>query len=73
MIKNYLAVFEVLNPLSLLVVEAETMVLTVRHQNVPNVVNSYSGRIVELPVSRSGRPKSSDGLEFFWVENVDFI
>ena len=63
----------VLSPLSLLVVETETVVPAVRHQNVPHIINDNSGRVVELAVSSSGRSKFSEGLQVVGVENVDLI
>ena len=63
----------VLSPLSLLVVETETVVPAVRHQNVPHIINDNSGRVVELAVPSSGGSESSDGLEIVRVENVDLI
>ena len=58
------------SPPPLLVVETETMVLAVSHQNVPQIINNNPARLVELPVSCS---KSSEGLGIVWVENVALI
>ena len=70
---DYLTVFNDFDPLSLLVMETETMVPVVGHQNVPHIINSNSGWFVELPVSSTGGPKSLEGLQIVRIENVDFV